>query len=111
MTDTFVLNLSPDAAWYIRSVVRPGMEIDWPGDSPGKAADVTLRGLRQKVNHAILQFVDHKEKEVNIDCTEAEAWLIDSAVSSDGGGVATDLLLQLFRGMRYLDMRKDGSEL
>ena len=87
------------------------MEIDWPGDSPGKAADVTLRGLRQKVNHAILQFVDHKEKAVNIDCSEAEAWVIDSAVSSDGGGVATDLLLQLFRGMRYLDMRKDGSEL
>ena len=105
MSDTFVLNLTPDAAWYIRGVIRPGMEIDWPGDMPQAKMDAVMRGLRQKVNTTILRMIDENLETVSIDCTEAEAWLIDASVNFDGpGGLGTNLLIQLFRGFWYLDI-------
>lgn len=105
MSDTFVLTLTPDAAWYIRGVIRPGMEIEWPMDAPQAKMDVTIRDLRRKINTTILRMIDEELKTVGIDCTEAEAWLIDANVSFDGpGGVGTDLLIQLFRGFWYLDI-------
>lgn len=105
MSDTFVLTLTPDAAWYIRGVIRPGVEIEWPTEMPQAKLDVIMRELRQKVNTTILRMIDEDLKTVGIDCTEAEAWLIDASVSFDGpGGVGTDLLIQLFRGFWYLDI-------
>jgi hypothetical protein len=105
MSDTFVLTLTGDAAWYIRGVVRPGMDIDWPTEAPQAKIDAVMRGLRQKINTTILRQIDEDLTTVGIDCTEAEAWLIDASVSFDGlGGVGTDLLIQLFRGFWYLDI-------
>jgi hypothetical protein len=57
------------------------------------------------INTTILRMIDEELTTVGIDCTEAEAWLIDASVSFDGpGGVGTDLLIQLFRGFWYLDI-------
>ncbi len=105
MADTFVLTLSPDSAWHIRGVLRPGLELDWGHDTPQAKLDAVMRGLREKVNTIILRMIDEKLPTVGIDCTKDEAWLIDASVSFDGtGGVATELLIQLFRGLWYLDI-------
>ncbi len=109
MADTFVLTLNSDAAWYIRSVARPGLELDFPEGSPGQVGGDALRLLRRKINQVILQLTDQSIETVDIDCTEDEAWLIDSAVSSDGGQ-GIELLLQLFHGLHYLEMRKENLE-
>ena len=105
MSDTFILTLTPDTAWLLRGMIRPGMEIDWPMEAPQAKLDAIMRDLRRKINTTILRMIDEELTEVGIDCTEAEAWLIDGSVSFDGpGGLGTDLLIQLFRGFWYLDI-------
>jgi hypothetical protein len=101
----FPLRLNPNTAWVIRGTVRPGINVDWPADSIPEQADVCARVLRRKTNNAILRMIDEEISDVEIDCTENEAWLLDSVIPFDGPeGPGTDIILQLMRGLWFLDI-------
>ena len=104
MPKTFPLTINLEAAWYIRNIVRPGIEVEWPLDSPQAKADAVARSLRRKINTIILRMLDEGTSSVEMDCTEDEGWIIDANISYDGGGAGTALLIQLFRGFWYLDI-------
>lgn len=101
----FPLHLNPETAWMIRGAILPGIGVDWPKDSIPAHADGVARTIRRKANNAILRMIDERIKDVEVDCTEDEAWLLDGSIPFDGrGGSGTDLLLQIMRGLWYLDI-------
>lgn len=92
--DEFDIALVPRTAWALRKNLTPG-----GFDLPGRERLVCLR---EKINDAILRFVDEGDalESVDISVTEYEAWIIDQVIEFDGiGGPGTDLLIQVFRGL------------
>jgi len=105
---TFPVKLTERMAWLIRNKVVPGPyfrhESTAIADTTRRAHDM-ISGLRRKINAAILRFVDEPDLEqADVSLTEDEGWMLDQIVSPDGqAGEATDLLIQVFRGLWALD--------
>ena len=100
---TFPVKLTYEAAWVLRSQVRPG--ICPPNILPDAALlmDKEVRNFRHKVDDVILRFNDEEDVfekgEIEVDLTENEGWIIDASIKYDGPtGWGTDLLTQVFRG-------------
>lgn len=112
-TTTFPITLTRNTAWELRERIKPGLYLPNP-DIPeelGRMGHI----LREKINHAILQFEGgctrdnpffgprNDVKEVSIQLNRHEGWIIDHALRYDGyGGAHTGLLLQVFRGLEEL---------
>lgn len=97
---TFPLKLTHEQAWLIQAAVKPNAAPKGLPDAIQLFRKLSIP-LREQVNDALLRFETEADLEtVTIDCEMQHAWLMDSVFNYDGnGGSATDLLLQLFRGM------------
>lgn len=105
MKTTFPLQLNAEQAWALRGAFRPGIEIDWPPNTPPAKVDAIIRPWRRELNAAILRLIDEELERVEVDCSEEAAWAIDSAINFDGfGGAGADLLIQVLRGLWWLDV-------
>lgn len=113
---TFSIVIDRKLAWIMQQVIRPGMPFeknDHTQDMPVLRWQKYALALRWKVNGAILRFEDEEDtKEIEMDLTEAEGWILDQNVPFDGdAGMGALLLIQIFRGMWNLRMEEMGSTL
>ena len=103
----FPLTLTRTGAWIIQQLVRPGVPLGHMMEgSPVHLWQQYAMQLREKVNNTLLRFEDEPEtKQIDIDVTREEAWLLDQNINVDMGmrNDGADILLQLFRGLWTLD--------
>lgn len=113
---TFPIMVDRKVVWVLQQVVHPGMpfpKTDQTMAMPAYRWQQYALAMRWKVNAAILRFEDEPDtKEIELNITEAEGWILDQNVQFDGpAGAGSLLLIQIFRGMWHLRMDEMGSPL
>lgn len=113
---TFIVMVDRKLVWAIQQVVHPGMPFlknDQTMAMPAFRWQQYALALRWKVNAAILRFEDEEDtKQIELNITEAEGWILDQSIPFDGdAGMGGLLLVQVFRGMWGLRMDEMGSTL
>lgn len=113
---TFPIRVDRKLVWLLQQAVHPGIPFpttDQMMAIPALRWQQYALAMRWKVNSAILRFEDEAgTREIELNLTEAEGWILDQNVPFDGdAGMGALLLIQIFRGMWSLRMDEMGSTL